>query len=162
MGSWGGDCNQAPETPSFLGIRPTIVSIGEPTLKQETCIDWFAVSIGIDRMVSTKVFHETATQGHKPVQMVIQRTSDKLLGVRLQKARAFEGVQKKEATEWEVPEGQPYQLTGSLEDQWTMWNRASENTLSRREDKHDEEYFGRGLEPDMVPDTVSAPRDVQG
>ena len=42
------------------------------------------------------------------------------------------------------------------------WNRTSEVTLANKEGKHDLKFFGRGMEPRMVPNTVSAPRDSEG
>ena len=35
-------------------------------------------------------------------------------------------------------------------------------TLANKEGKHDLKYFGRGMEPRMVQNTVSAPRDSEG
>ena len=34
--------------------------------------------------------------------------------------------------------------------------------MANKEGKHDLKYFGRGMEPRMVPNTVSAPRDNEG
>ena len=91
----GGDWNQPTEIPRFSGISPTIVSSGEPAFEDKTCIDWFAVSNGLGRMVGTKVYHDTTLHGHRPVEMVIMRTPDECLGYKLQAPHPFEGVPKR-------------------------------------------------------------------
>ena len=57
----GGDWNQPTDVPRFSGINPTIVSSGEPAFDNKTCIDWFAVSNGLGRVVGTKVYHDSTT-----------------------------------------------------------------------------------------------------
>ena len=158
----GGDWNQPTEVPRFTGLSPTIVSTGEPTFENKTCIDWYAVSNGLGRMVGTKVYHDSTLHGHKPVEMIIMRTPDDMLGKKLFTPHPFDGILKKQAKQNPPEEGTYYELNGTLEDQWEVWNRTSEVTLANKEGKHEQKYFGRGMEPRMVPNTVSAPRDSKG
>ena len=113
-------------------------------------------------MTGTKVYHDSTMHGHKPVEMIIQRTPEHLLGYRLDMPRPFEGVPKKDAKQWNTPEGEPYNLTGTLEQQWEVWNRTAELTVARKEDKQHLKYFGRGMEPELVKNKVAARQDGSG
>ena len=76
--------------------------------------------------------------------------------------KPFEGVPRKDAKQWNTPAGEAYNLTGTLEQQWEDWNRAAELTVAKREDKQHLCYFGRGMEPNLVKNTVAAKQDSDG
>ena len=66
---------------------------------------------------------------------------------------------KKEAKDFEFPEGDFKTKSGNLNDNWNRWNEESELYLCHKENKRETTYKGRGKQVVYVKNTIAPPQD---